>query len=105
MIGKLLTQMFGSKNERELKKLQPFVEAINALESGLKAMSEAQLKDQTPRLRTRLDNGEPLDDLLPEAFATVREASSRTLGMRHFDVQLIGGMVLHERQYCRNENR
>jgi len=95
MIGKLLTQMFGSKNERELKKLQPFVEAINALEPGLKAMSEAQLKDQTPRLRTRLDNGEPLDDLLPEAFATVREASLRTLGMRPYDVQLIGGMVLH----------
>ncbi len=95
MIGKLLTQMFGSKNERELKKLQPFVEAINALEPDMKAMSEAQLKDQTPRLKTRLDNGEPLDDLLPEAFATVREASLRALGMRPYDVQLIGGMVLH----------
>jgi len=95
MIGKFLTQMFGSKNERELKKLDPFVEAINALESDMKAMSEAQLKDQTPRLKTRLDNGEPLDDLLPEAFATVREASLRALGMRPYDVQLIGGMVLH----------
>ncbi len=95
MIGKLLTQLFGSKNERELKKLQPCVEAINALEPEIKVMREAQLKDQTTRLKTRLDNGEPLDDLLPEAFATVREASSRTLGMRPYDVQLIGGMVLH----------
>ncbi|WP_319526064.1 preprotein translocase subunit SecA [uncultured Desulfosarcina sp.] len=95
MIGKWLTQIFGSKNERELKKLQPLVDRINELEPEIKAMSDAQLKDQTPRLRTRLDNGEPLDDLLPEAFATVREASMRTLGMRHYDVQLIGGMVLH----------
>ena len=95
MIGKFLTQMFGSKNERELKKLQPFVEAINALEPDIKTMSETQLKDQTTRLKTRLDNGEPLDDLLPEAFATVREASMRALGMRPYDVQLIGGMVLH----------
>jgi len=95
MIGKWLTQMFGSKNERELKKLQPLVVRINELEPEIKAMSDVQLKDQTPRLKTRLDNGEPLDDLLPEAFATVREASVRTLGMRHYDVQLIGGMVLH----------
>ncbi|BBO72797.1 protein translocase subunit SecA [Desulfosarcina widdelii] len=95
MIGKWLTQVFGSKNERELKRLQPLVARINELEPEIKAMNDAQLKDQTPRLRTRLDNGEPLDDLLPEAFATVREASMRTLGMRHYDVQLIGGMVLH----------
>ena len=96
MIGKILTQMFGSKNERELKKLQPVVEAINALEPEMKAMSDNQLKDQTPRLKTRLDNGEPLDDLLPEAFATVRETAFRALGMRPYDVQLIGGMVLHD---------
>ncbi len=95
MIGKLLTQMFGSKNERELKKLTPLVEAINALEPDMKAMSDEQLADQTPRLKSRLDNKEPLDALLPEAFATVREASRRTLGMRHYDVQLVGGMVLH----------
>ena len=95
MIGKLLTQIFGSKNERELKKLDPLVETINGLEPEIKAMSDAQLQDQTPRLKTRLENGEPLDDLLPEAFATVREASVRALGMRHYDVQLIGGMVLH----------
>jgi len=95
MIGKWLTQMFGSQNERELKKLQPLVEAINALEPEMKAMSDPQLKDQTPRLKERLENGEPLDDLLPEAFATVREGSVRALGMRHYDVQLVGGMVLH----------
>jgi len=95
MIGKFLTQIFGSKNERELKKFYPLVEAINALEPQMKAMRDEQLKDQTPRLKTRLDNGEPLDDLLPEAFAIVREGSVRTLGMRHYDVQLIGGMVLH----------
>ncbi len=95
MIGKLLTQLFGSQNERELKKLQPLVVAINSLETEMKAKSDAQLKDQTQQLKTRFDNGEPLDDLLPEAFATVREASVRTLGMRHYDVQLIGGMVLH----------
>jgi preprotein translocase subunit SecA len=95
MIGKWLTQMFGSQNERELKKLQPLVEAINTLEPEMKAMSDPQLKDQTPRLKERLENGEPLDDLLPEAFATVREGSVRALGMRHYDVQLIGGMVLH----------
>jgi preprotein translocase subunit SecA len=95
MVLKLLTQVFGSKNERELRRLQPLVEAINALEADVKAMSDDQLKGQTARLKERLANGEPLDDLLPEAFATVREASVRTLGMRHYDVQLIGGMVLH----------
>jgi preprotein translocase subunit SecA len=95
MIGKFLTQLFGSKNERELKKLHPLVEAVNSMEPEIKAMSDQQLKDQTPTLKARLENGEPLDDLLPEAFATVREASVRVLGMRHYDVQLIGGMVLH----------
>ena len=105
MIGKFLTQMFGSKNERELKKLQPFVEAINALEPDMKAMSEARLKDQTTRLKTRLDNGEPLDDLLPEAFATVREASMRALGMRPYDVQLSRRHGASWRKDCRDENR
>ena len=95
MIGKWLTQIFGSKNERELKKLQPFVEAINALEPDMKVMNDDQLKGQTARLKDRLANGEALDDLLPEAFATVREASVRSLGLRPYDVQLIGGMVLH----------
>ncbi|UCE57095.1 MAG: preprotein translocase subunit SecA [Desulfobacterales bacterium] len=91
-----LTKVFGSKNERELKKLQPIVEQINALEPEIQAMSDDQLKAQTPSLKERVDNGEPLDSILPEAFAAVREASVRSLNMRHFDVQLIGGIVLHQ---------
>jgi len=96
MILNALTKVFGSKNERDLKRLQPRVEQINALEPEIQALSDDQLKAQTPKLKERLNQGEPLDDLLPEAFATVREASLRTLNMRHFDVQLIGGIVLHE---------
>jgi len=88
--------MFGSKNERELKKLQPLVEQINLLEPDMQSMDDGRLIQQTKRLRERLSNGEPLDDILPEAFATVREASVRAVGMRHFDVQLIGGLVLHQ---------
>ncbi|MEE9536983.1 MAG: preprotein translocase subunit SecA [Desulfobacterales bacterium] len=96
MILNALTKIFGSKNERELKQLQPTVERINALESEIQAMNDDRLKAQTPRFKERIDQGESLDDILPEAFATVREASLRTLNMRHFDVQLIGGKVLHE---------
>jgi preprotein translocase subunit SecA len=96
MILNFLTKVFGSKNERELKRLQPVVERINALEPKIQAMSDDRLKAQTPKLKERLDRGESLDDILPEAFATVREAALRTLNMRHFDVQLIGGIVLHE---------
>jgi preprotein translocase subunit SecA len=96
MILNFLTKVFGSKNERELKRLAPLIERINALEPEVQAMSDEALKSRTPRFKERLENGEPLDDLLPEAFATVREASVRTLGMRHFDVQLIGGIVLHQ---------
>ncbi len=92
----VLTKVFGSKNERELKKLQPAVDRINSLESALQAMTDEEIKSQTARFKERHEQGEPLDDLLPEAFATAREASVRTLGMRHFDVQLIGGIVLHE---------
>ncbi len=95
MIGAVLTKVFGSKNERELKKINPIVEKINTLESHMQAMSDAELKAQTTQFRERLNNGEPMDDVLPEAFAAVREASVRTLGMRHFDVQLVGGVVLH----------
>lgn len=91
-----LTKVFGSKNERELKKLQPVVEKINSLEPEIKAMSDDGLKDQTILFRQRIEQGEPLDEILPEAFATVREASRRVLNMRHFDVQLIGGIVLHQ---------
>jgi preprotein translocase subunit SecA len=96
MVSNLLTKVFGSKNERELKKIQPVVEKINTFEPRIQTMSDEDLKAQTQRFKDRLNNGEPLDDLLPEAFATVREASVRTLEMRHFDVQLIGGMVLHQ---------
>ncbi len=91
-----LTKVFGSKNERELKKLQPVVEQINSFETEIKAMSDERLRDQANRFKQRIEQGEPLDEILPEAFATVREASLRTLKMRHFDVQLIGGIVLHQ---------
>ncbi len=95
MIVNFLTKLFGSKNERELKKLDPVVEEINALEPRIQAMSDEQLRAQTFLFKERFEKGESLDDILPEAFAVVREASVRTLKMRHFDVQLIGGIVLH----------
>jgi len=95
MVMNFLTKIFGSKNERELKKLQPVVDQINSIEPTVQAMDDVQLAQQTIRFRERLANGESLEDILPEAFATAREASVRALGMRHFDVQLIGGLVLH----------
>ncbi|MFZ1982958.1 MAG: DEAD/DEAH box helicase, partial [Desulfatitalea sp.] len=95
MLWKLLTNIFGSKNEREVKQLLPLVDAINQFESQMKAMSDQQLSAQTIKLKEMLGQGAPLDDLLPEAFAIVREASVRTVQMRHFDVQLIGGIFLH----------
>ena len=96
MVLNFLTKVFGSKNERELKQLQPLVDRINALEPEMQAMNDEQLKAQTAAFRQRLAQGEELDSLLPEAFATVREASMRTLKMRPFDAQLIGGIVLHQ---------
>ncbi|RMG86123.1 MAG: preprotein translocase subunit SecA, partial [Candidatus Dadabacteria bacterium] len=96
MFQAVLTKIFGSKNDRELKRIRPIVERINELEPRFQALSDDELKAMTPRFKERLAAGEPLDDLLPEAFATVREAARRVLGMRHFDVQLIGGIVLHE---------
>jgi preprotein translocase subunit SecA len=96
MINALLTKIVGSKNERTLKRLRPFVERINALEGGIAALTDDQLRAKKPEFQGRLSRGEALDDLLPEAFAVVREAGKRVLGMRHFDVQLVGGMVLHE---------
>ncbi|MBW2512913.1 MAG: preprotein translocase subunit SecA [Deltaproteobacteria bacterium] len=95
MIGSVLKKIVGSKNERDLKRLQLIVEQINALEPEISSLTDAALTAKTGEFRDRLANGEKLDDLLPEAFAVVREAAVRTLGMRHFDVQLIGGMVLH----------
>ncbi|PLX51604.1 MAG: preprotein translocase subunit SecA [Desulfobacteraceae bacterium] len=96
MVTNLLTKVFGSKNERELKKINPIVEKINTFEPQMQSMNDDALKAQTTLFKERLNNGESLDDILPEAFATVREASIRTLQMRHFDVQLIGGIVLHQ---------
>lgn len=96
MIGKLIKAVFGSKNERELKRMNKAVLLINALESDMQKLSDEQLKGKTAEFRERFQKGETLDQLLPEAFATVREAGRRVLGMRHFDVQLIGGMTLHE---------
>lgn len=96
MIGKLIKAVFGSKNERELKRMNKTVLRINAFEPAMEALSDEQLKAKTVELRERYTKGETLDQLLPEAFATVREASRRVLGMRHFDVQMIGGMSLHE---------
>jgi len=90
-----LERFFGSKNERELKKIQPLVEYINELEPQMKKLDDAQLGNMTFKFKERISNDEPLDSILPEAFAAVREASRRTLNMRHFDVQLIGGYVLH----------
>ncbi len=91
-----LTRIFGSKNDRELKRLNPIVDAVNALEPKMTAMSDQDLAAMTPAFRSRLENGETLEDLIPEAFAVVREASRRTLDMRHFDVQILGGVVLHQ---------
>ncbi|MGB6929478.1 MAG: preprotein translocase subunit SecA, partial [Syntrophobacteria bacterium] len=91
-----LTKLFGSKNERELGRLAPLVDQINSMESEMSSLSDAELAGATARFRQLLDQGAELDELLPEAFAVVREASVRTLGMRPFDVQLIGGIVLHQ---------
>lgn len=88
--------MFGDPNERELNRHREVVEQINALEPQMQALSDAQLRDKTGEFKARLAQGETLDDILPEAFAVVREASVRTTGLRHFDVQLIGGIVLHQ---------
>ncbi|MBK1734347.1 preprotein translocase subunit SecA [Halorhodospira abdelmalekii] len=96
MLQTIIKGLFGSRNERALKRLRKRVEKINAWESQLAALSDEQLRAKTPAFKERLAAGERLDDLLEEAFAVVREASKRTLGLRHFDVQLLGGMVLHQ---------
>ncbi|HEY5658625.1 MAG TPA: preprotein translocase subunit SecA [Myxococcota bacterium] len=94
-MANILRQIFGSHNDRVIKRITPIVDSINALEPGLVRLSDADLRARTPALRERAHRGEPLEDLLPEAFAVVREATKRTLGQRHYDVQLIGGVVLH----------
>ncbi|QER41318.1 preprotein translocase subunit SecA [Thermodesulfobacterium sp. TA1] len=96
MITKLLSKIVGTKNERELKKIRPIVDRINSLEPEVKKLSDEALSRKTIEFKERIERGASLDELLPEAFAVVREAARRVLGMRHFDVQLIGGVVLHQ---------
>ena len=96
MVSKFLSRIFGSRNERLLKRLRGVVARINALEESYAAFTDEQLRQKTQEFRERIEQGEALEKLLPDAFAAVREAGKRALGMRHFDVQLIGGMVLHD---------
>lgn len=96
MINKLIRKIFGTRNDRMIKEAKRYVLQVNALEEKMRAMSEEELKGQTNLFKERLKNGETLDDLLPEAFATMREAATRVMGMRHYDVQLIGGYMLHK---------
>src|SRR5205814_1600893 len=96
MLDTLLAKVVGTQNDRELKRLRPIVAEVNAFEPAITALSDDRLRGKTAELRQRFANGETLDDLLPEAFAVVREAGRRVLNMRHFDVQLIGGAVLHK---------
>ena len=98
----VVKKVFGTENDRKLKKLRPIVSKINALEPQFVALSDEQLKAKTGEFKRRLTDGETLDDLMIEAFATVREAAKRTLGQRHYDVQLIGGITLHRGEYCAN---
>ena len=96
MIGKALTKVFGSKNDREVKSLRKVIAQINALEASIQPLSDIRLQEKTTEFKKRYADGETLDDLLPEAFAVCREAAKRVLGERHYDVQLIGGIVLHQ---------
>src|SRR5438094_2750278 len=96
MIDALLKKIFGTKHERDVKRMMPVVQAINGLEASLSPLDDAGLRAKSEEFKKRIEGGEPLDEILPEAFAVCREAARRTVGMRHFDVQLIGGMVLHD---------
>lgn len=97
MLSKILTKVFGSSNDRTLRRMRKVVDVINKMEPDFEKLSDDELKAKTDLFRERLKKGESLESLIPEAFATVREASKRVFGMRHFDVQLIGGMVLNDR--------
>ena len=96
MIGALAKKLFGSSNDRRIRKYQPRVDEINALEKELEVLSDEALRARTDAFKKQFAEGKSLDDLLVPAFATVREAGKRAIGQRHFDVQLIGGMILHE---------
>ena len=89
-------KLFKSYSEKEVKRVRPIVEKINSLEPEIEKLTDEELKAKTPYFKEQLEKGKSLDDILPEAFAVVREASKRVLGMRHFDVQLIGGIILHQ---------
>src|SRR5215212_9666277 len=95
MLQTFLAKVIGTQNERDLKKLRPIVTQVNALEASVQPLSDDALRGKTAEFKARVANGESLDDILPEAFALVREAGRRTLNMRHFDVQLEGGIFLH----------
>ena len=95
MLNALFTKLFGSRNDRVVKKMGRVVDQVNTFEDAIKALSDEELKAKTAEFQQRFADGETLDAMLPEAFATVREASVRALGLRHYDVQLIGGVVLH----------
>ena len=96
MLGKMIGKVIGTKNDRELKRMRKLVDKINALEPKIQPLSDEALKQKTAEFKTQFEQGTSLDNILPEAFAVCREASSRVLGMRHYDVQLIGGITLHE---------
>ena len=92
----LIEKIFGTHSENELKRVYPIVDMIEAMEPEMQALSDSELKEKTREFKERLAGGESLDDILPEAFAVVREAAARTLGMKHYRVQLIGGVILHQ---------
>ena len=96
MVAKLFRKIFGSRNDRQIKRYSKVVDVINGLEASLQELSDQEIQSRTEEFRQQLKDGKTLDELLPEVFATVREASRRVMGMRHFDVQLIGAMVLNE---------
>ena len=98
MLGAVARKFFGSSNDRRVRKYQPRVDAINALEPEIVKLTDEELRARTDMFKKELTEGKSLDDILVPAFATVREAAKRTIGQRHFDVQLIGGMILHEGQ-------
>ena len=96
----LIEKIFGTHSENELKRVYPIVDMIEAMEPEMEALSDSELKEKTREFKERLAGGETLDDILPEAFAVVREAAARTLGMKHYRVQLIGGVILHQGRIC-----
>src|SRR3989339_590644 len=96
MINYIFKKLFGTKSERDIKKIFPFIEKINSFEETIKKLSDDALKLKTEEFKNRISKGETLEDILPEAFAVVRESSKRTIGLRHFDAQLLGGIILHQ---------